>query len=199
MKLECGYEYSALFKRPLSRSYGNLRSFNHFFIASFGICDWFSLDGKIGLGDVRQKGGIHLPKLEYNTSFAGGYGFRIKLIDYKKTGTRLIAGAQHVCVHPQARSIDDDKYTFPILDDWQVSAIVSQRIKFVDAYAGLKLSDCEMIYSINKHDRKRRFSRKHLGFVFGSDIYLFEDKVRINIEARFFDETAFSTAAAYLF
>lgn len=70
-KAEMGYEYNTVFKRPLDRSYGNLKTGCHFFTASAGIFDWLSLDGKIGIGDVGVKGGAHLPKLEFDTGFAG--------------------------------------------------------------------------------------------------------------------------------
>ena len=197
-EFEVGYEFNSLQKRTLDRSYGNLSSTNNFVTVSFGLTDWLALDSKIGLGDVTQKGGIHLPKIEYDTSFAGGYGFRIKLFDDIKTGFRAIVGGQHISVHPKDRSVDDDKFE-SFLDDWQVSTVVTKKLGILNPYVGVKLSDCEIVYKINKNNRKRRFSENHVGFLFGSDIYLLKDKLRINVEARFFDETAFSTAVAYLF
>ena len=71
-KVEVGYEYNAMFRRDLARSYGVLKTQDHFFIASVGVFDWLTLDGKIGLGNVTQNGGTHLPKLEYRGGFAGG-------------------------------------------------------------------------------------------------------------------------------
>jgi len=195
---EVGYEFNSLQKRSLDRSYGNLSSTNNFITVSFGATDWLVLDGKIGLGDVTQKGGIHLPKIEYGTSFAGGYGFRIKLFDDVKTGFLVIVGGQHISVHPEDRSVDDDKFE-SFLDDWQMSGVVTKRVGILNPYVGIKLSDCEIIYKINKNNKKRRFSENHIGFLFGSDIYFLKDKLRVNIEARFFDETAFSTGVAYLF
>ncbi|UCD55656.1 MAG: hypothetical protein JSV93_02375 [Candidatus Omnitrophota bacterium] len=196
--LEAGYEYNVILRRSIERSYGNLKSGNHFYTVSMGIYDWLSFDGKAGVGTVIQKGGGHLPKIDYNAGFAGGYGFRIKAFDDEKRGIRVILGAQHICVHPQVRSIDDDKYE-SILDDWQVSGLVSKSFKFLTTYAGIKGSDCEIIYNINNHDKKRRYSRYHIGLITGLELYLFNDKIRANIEARFFDETAFSTAVCYLF
>lgn len=195
---EVGYECSVMYKRPLNRSYGNLKTQGHFYTLSFGVFDWLCLDGKIGLGDVGQKGGIHLPKLEYRTALAGGYGFRIKAFDNPQSGVRIIVGAQHISVHPRDRSIDDDKYE-SFLDDWQISGIISKKFKFIRPYLGIKGSDCEIVYNINKHDKKRRYSRYHIGMISGLDFYVFDDRLRINTEARFFDETGFSTAIAYLF
>ena len=196
-QFEVGYEGNVLYRRNLNRSYGVLKSADQFFTLSLGVFDWLVLDGKIGLGDITQKGGIHLPKIEYNTGFAGGYGFRVKAYDNKDWGIRAIVGAQHISVHPQDRSINDEKFE-SFLDDWQVSGLVAKSFKFITLYTGIKLSDCEIVYNINKHDKKRRYSKDHLGLITGGEIYLFEDKLRINGEARFFDETAFSFAISYL-
>ena len=197
-KAETGYEYNLIYKRSLDRSYGNLKAESHFYTVSLGIFEWLTLDGKIGLGNVRQKGGIHLPKLEYKLGFAGGYGLRIKLFDYANTKTRIIIGAHHISIHPQDRSIGDDKYE-SFLDDWQVSCLISNRFKLLTPYIGMKLSDCEIVYNINKHDKKRRYSRNHIGFICGSDLHLIKDKAKVNVEARFFDEAAFSAKITYLF
>jgi hypothetical protein len=197
-KAEIGYEYSLMYKRALEGSYGNLRTQDNFYTVSIGIFDWLCLDGKVGIGDVKQKGGIHLPKLEYRTGFAGGYGFRIKALDHPESGLRIIVGAQHISVHPKDRSIDNDKYE-SFLDDWQISTLISKSFKFITPYLGVKASDCEIVYNINKHDKKRRYSRYHIGMITGMDFHLLDGKVRINTEARFFDETGFSTQIAYLF
>lgn len=197
-RIEAGYEYHVMFDRELDRSYGKLDTIDHFFALSIGILDWLAIDGKLGIGDVNLRESSHLPKLEFDTGFAGGYGFRIKAFEDAKSRVRLILGMQHICVHPEVRSADSDKYE-SILDDWQVSGLVSKRFKFLSPYAGIKLSDCEIIYTINKHDRKRRYSENHIGFICGADSHFFEDKVRVNVEGRFFDETGFSVLAAYLF
>jgi len=197
-RAEAGYEYSVIYKRPLKYSYGNLASQNHFYVVSLGLFGWLSLDGKIGIGDMTLKASSHLPKLEFNTGFAGGYGFRIKAYEKKEWDLKAILGFQHISVHPEERSAGNDKYeTF--LDDWQVSGLVSKKFKFLTPYVGMKGSDCEMVYKINKHDKKRRFSEYHIGLITGLDFYFFEDKLRANVEGRFFDETALSTSITYLF
>jgi len=197
-RIEAGYEYLNMFRRPLGRSYGVLKTRDHFFTLSVGVFDWLSVDGKIGMGDQTATGGAHLPKLEFNDGFAGGYGLRIKVFEHEPSRLKLIFGAQHISVHPCDRSINGDKYeTF--LDDWQVSGVASSRFKALNPYVGMKLSDCEFVYKINKHDKKRRYSKYHLGFIVGTDLFFFEDRIRINLEGRFFDETALSTGIAYLF
>lgn len=197
-QVELGYEYNNMFKRHLDSSYGDLSTQDHFYTISFGAFDWLALDGKIGIGDVMLKKGSHLPRLEFNTGFAGGYGFRIRAFSYEPWRMRLILGAQHISVHPPDRSADDDKYEC-FLDDWQVSGLVAKDLKYMTAYAGIKGSDSEFVYKLNKTDKKRRQSRNHIGFIGGVEAYLFKDKARIGAEARFFDETAFSVTASYLF
>jgi len=198
LKFETGYEYNNMFRSDLARSYGNIRTQDHFFTLSLGLFDWLSLDGKIGVGNLTQKGGIHFPKIEYNTGFAGGYGFRIKAFEYEKLGFQLTVGAQHISVHPQDRNIDENKFS-SILDDWQISALASKDIKFVRPYLGIKLSECGLIYKINDHDRKRRFARYHMGLITGAEIFLLKKKLKATIEGRFFDETALSAGISYLF
>ncbi len=108
-KFEWGYEYNSLFKDRLCRDFGYLLTQDYFLTLSCCVADWFSIDGTIGFGDVTQAGG-KLPALDYNTSFAGGYGCRFRVFQDERRGLRGIIGFQHICVHPWARSIDDDKY-----------------------------------------------------------------------------------------
>ena len=196
--VDLGYEYDAMFKRTLNRSHGDLQNQDHFYTVSFGVFDWLSLDGKIGMGDVSLRDSANLPKLDFNAGFSGGYGFRIRAFEHKKLGVRLIVGGQHISVHPPARSIDDNKYT-SCLDDWQVTGIVAKDFKRFTVYAGAKGSDCQLVYKINKHNEKRLYSETHIGMISGLEVYLFDNKLRLGAEGRFFDETAFSTTVSYLF
>ena len=196
-KIESGYEYNVMFERPLRRSFGDLATQDHFYTLSLGAFDWLSLDGKIGIGDVSERDG-KLPKLNYNTGFAGGYGFRARVFSNDKWGLRAILGGQHICVHPQVRSIDSDKYE-SILDDWQVSAVIAKDFKYITAYTGISGSDCQLIYTLNKHDRKRVSSDSHIGLITGLEAYLFDNKLKAGVEGRFFDETALSATVSYLF
>jgi len=196
-KIEAGYEYNNMFKRSLCRAFGNLTTQDHFGTLSLGIFDWLSLDGKAGLGDVTEKSG-KLPSLEYNTGFAGGYGFRMRVYKNEKMGLRAILGGQHICVHPKVRNINSDKYE-AILDDWQASAIVAKDFKFNTVYAGISGSDCEIIYRLNGQNKKRVSSDSYIGLITGMEMYLFDGKARIDIEGRFFSETALSTSASWLF
>ncbi|MBU1808171.1 MAG: hypothetical protein KJ661_01280 [Candidatus Omnitrophica bacterium] len=196
-KIESGYEYNVMFERPLARSFGDLKTQDHLYTLSFGVFDWLAVDGQAGIGDVIESDG-KLPKLEYNTGFAGGYGFRARVFANEKWGLRAILGGQHICVHPQGRTIDNNKYE-AILDDWQISAIIAKDFKQITVYTGISGSDCEVIYKLNKHDTKRISSDSYIGLITGVELYLFDDKARIGAEGRFFSETALSVSASWLF
>ncbi|MDD5427717.1 MAG: hypothetical protein PHI58_00575 [Candidatus Omnitrophica bacterium] len=197
-EVEFGYEYNAMFKRTLNNSHGEVRNQDQFYTVSFGAFDWLALDGKIGMGDVGLKNSANIPKLDFNAGFAGGYGFRIRAFEHKKLGVRLILGAQHISVHPPERSIDDEKFR-SCFDDWQGTGIVAKDFRQFTVYAGMKVSDGQLVYTINKDNQKRLYSENHVGMVTGLEVYLFDNKLRIGAEGRFFDETAFSTTASYLF
>lgn len=196
-KIESGYEYNAMFKCALIDSYGDISTQDHFYTLSYGVADWLSIDGKIGFGDITEKNG-KLPDLSYTAGFAGGYGFRMRVLDDKKRGLRGIIGFQHISVHPSSRNIDNDKYE-AILDDWQGSAILAKDFKSLTVYAGMKGSQCQLIYTLNEHDRKWVSPDWHLGLITGAELYLFDKKARLNAEGRFFDETALTASLSYLF
>ena len=196
-KVEAGYEYNVMFQRPLCRSFGDLKTQDHFGTLSIGIFDWLSLDGKAGLGDVSEKSG-KLPSLEYNTGFAGGYGFRVRVFEDKRLGLRGIIGGQHICVHPEPRSLDNEKYK-SILDDWQGSAIIAKDFKSATLYTGISGSDCQVINKVNDGKKKRISSDSYIGLITGVELYLFDRKARFSVEGRFFSETGLTTSASWLF
>ena len=115
-----------------------------------------------------------------------------------RNGVCAILGGQHICVHPQGRTIDNNKYE-AILDDWQISAIIAKDFKQITVYTGISGSDCEVIYKLNKHDTKRISSDSYIGLITGVELYLFDGKARIGAEGRFFSETALSVSASWLF
>lgn len=197
-QVELGYEYVNLFARPLARGYGDIKTQNNFYTVSFGVTDWFVLDGQIGLGDVTLCDSTKLPRLDFDVGFAGGYGLRVQYFKYDPFGLRFIAGFQHISVHPQDESARDDKYEC-FLDDWQVSSLVAKDIGPVTLYAGIKGSDLEFVYKLNKQDKKRRWSERHVGLITGLEAYLFGRKLRLGAEGRFIDETALSASASWLF
>lgn len=196
--VELGYEFVDLFARPVTRDYGEIGSRNHFYTVSFGVTDFFALDGKVGLGDSDLGGTEKLPRLDFDAGFAGGYGLRLQYFKYDPFGLRFIAGFQHISVHPQDESAGDDKYE-SFLDDWQASAVFAKDMGQATFYAGIKGSDLEFVYKLNKQDKKRRWSRYHTGLIVGAEACVFDRRLRIGAEGRFFDETALSASVSCLF
>ena len=51
-----GLQTYTVFNRNLENDYGKMHSLQDFFLISYGVFDWLSLDLKGGAGDVRQRG-----------------------------------------------------------------------------------------------------------------------------------------------
>jgi hypothetical protein len=123
--------------------------------------------------------------LNYNTSFAGGYGFRIKGYENKALGIKTVAGFQHISIHPPTASPASDNHRV-IIDDWQGSVLVSKDIGNLVPYLGARYGTVDFIKWVNDHDRRRIKSEKMLGLVIGVD-YLMAMDTRLNIEGDFID------------
>lgn len=189
----CGAQSYYLQKRYLEHSHGKVRSLQHFLLASYGIFDWLCIDLKVGGGNIK-----HFPvranKLEYTTSFAGGYGVRLKLYDNYKI--RSVLGFQHISVHPRKVYANDAKNR-AILDDWQFSLLASYDISRFTPYVGTRWSRVDYIHWAND-DRQRRMSEKSksYGLIVGCDIDLIKD-MWLNFEAQSFDSQAFAVSINY--
>ena len=192
-----GFQTHDIIKRKLEKNYGKLRSLQYFFLLSYGLTDWFSIDLKIGEGYIKEHP-VGSDEIDYPSSFAGGYGFRIKLLDNERNQTRIVFGFQHISVHPYTVHVNEVKHQ-AVLDDWQASLIVSKRIKAFTPYMGIKLSRVDYIHWINEN-RKRGMSdlTKTVGLVTGIDIPFFIGSW-LNIEAQFLDGKAGSFAVIYPF
>lgn len=191
-----GYQDNLVFKHDLNDSYGNIKSEQHFLDLSYGVYDWLTVDGKAGLGNLLQKGGIH-PKVYYDYGFAGGYGFRMRLLEDEKNRIRITAGFHHISVHPVNRNLNGDKYE-SLLDDWQCSLAVSRSIGALNPFVGAKLARCDLVYKINEIDRKRRPPAYYAGIVAGCDWEVLRG-FSVGIEGHFIDESSLSAGAHYQF
>lgn len=191
-----GYQNNSIFKHDLSDSYGNVRSLQNFYTLSYGVFDWLTLDGKIGFGNVREKGGVH-PKVDHNYGFAGGYGFRLRVLDDDKNGVRVVTGFQHISVHPANRNLNGDK-RLAIYDDWQVSLVSSKDIGRITPFAGAKLSLGNLIQKTNDIDRKSRPPGYYAGAIIGCNVKLTKNTF-ITVESHFIDETSLSSGIYYTF
>jgi len=191
-----GYQNNAIFKHDLSDSYGNVRSLQNYYTLSYGVFDWLTLDGKIGFGNLREKGGAH-PKVEHNYGFAGGYGFRLRVTDDAANKVRVVTGFQHTSTHPADRNLNGDK-RHAIYEDWQVSLVSSKDVGIVTPFAGAKLSYGNLIQKTNDIDRKNRPPKYYAGAVVGCNVKLTKNTF-MSVEGRFIDETSLSSGIYYTF
>jgi len=195
-KYATGYQNNIIFKHDLAGNYGNVKSDQHYYTLSYGVFDWLTLDGKIGFGNVREKGGDH-PKVMHNYGFAGGYGFRLRVLDDDKNKVRVVTGFQHTSTHPASRNLNGDKRE-AIYEDWQVSLTASKDIGRISAFAGTKLSYGNLIQRTNEIDRKNRPPAYYAGLVLGCDIKLTKN-THVSVESHFIDETSLSSGIYYMF
>lgn len=195
-KIISGYQYNTIFNHELSGSYGKVGSVQHFYDISYGVYDWLCVDGKAGTGDLVQRGGSH-PRVYYGYDFAGGYGFRLLVLDDAKNKVKVAVGFHHISVHPANGSVDGSKYE-SFLDDWQCSIVSSKRVGRFTPFLGGKASRLDLVYKVNEIDRKRRAPRYYFGAVVGCDARLAEN-VSVRVEGHFIDETSLSTGVYYKF
>lgn len=172
------------------------RGNRYFYTGSFGLFEWLSLDGKIGVGNVKWNRATAVD-LEYNTSFSGAYGFRIKGFENKSLKIRSVFGFQHISVHPDARNINGAKNEI-ILDDWQFSFVVSKEFERFVPYVGGRISTLDLIRKTNEVDRKRLKSGDNFGMIIGLDYYL-NESLKINLEGDFVDGEEFCIGISHDF
>ena len=194
-KFFAGFESYSLFKRYLEDGYGKLRSQQQLYTMSWGVTDWFSIDAKAGGGSIKQHP-VGSDEIDYPSSFAGGYGLRVRLLDKGKW--KSVFGFQHISVHPKSVHLEGVKNS-AILDDWQTSLLVSYEFNVITPYLGSRWSRVDYIHKVNGQ-RQRRMSdfTKDIGLIFGFDIPLGE-KFWINLEGQFLDSDAFAGSFNYSF
>lgn len=192
-----GFQTYSLLNRHLEAEYGEVRSFQNFYLLTYGLREWFSVDLKCGTGNIKQRP-RNTSEMDYTTAFAGGYGFRVKLYENEDKGMKAVCGFQHISVHPRGIEIEGVEHR-SILDDWQASFLLSKKLGRITPYAGTKLSRVDYIHWVGQ-DRKRRMSdlTRSWGAVAGADIPL-NDRTYVNIEGHAFDEEAFALSVIYEF
>lgn len=185
-KILSGFQTHAIFKRYLEDEKDKLRSTQHFLLLSYGAFDWLSIDLKGGAGNIRQHP-IGADEIKYTSGFAGGYGFRLRL--YNGDNIKAVAGFQHISVHPRSTHEGSTKHQ-AVLDDWQISALVSLNYVRFSPYLGTKWSRIDYIHRA-EGNRKRVMSdlTKSIGLVCGCDISLTKN-IWLNVEGQLFDTEA---------
>lgn len=190
-----GFETNLVFERAMRKALGEAETKQYFYNASYGLYDWMSFDGKLGIGDMefdtREAG-----RLDYDFGFSGAYGLRFKIYDDEQKRLRAIFGFQHISAHPPSEKANEVKYT-AIWDEWQLSLLLAKGIGRFNPYAGVKTSQLFIIRRDSlQSDWSWNGADGHFGVILGSNADLFKNWY-LNLEGRFIDETAFSLAITY--
>lgn len=190
-----GLQSYSLLNRYLEDEKGKVRSTQNFLLLSYGVFDWLAIDLKGGAGNIKQRPPDH-SELDYPYGFDGGYGLRIKFFDKEKI--KMVFGFQHISVHPKNIHVDNVKNK-AVLDDWQVSLLVSAGFSKFTPYLGTRWSRIDYIHWV-EDDRKRVMSEsnKQIGLICGVDVPLTE-KIWLNIEGQFLDSEAVAGSINYRF
>ena len=193
-----GTEVNYIFKRNLEANQGKFRSAQCFLTASFGLTDWLCIDAAAGQGFVKYNPS-QIEEIDYDSAFAGKYGFRIKFFESENLPLSSVFGFQHISVHPHHNVINNIKRRV-IFDDWQLSLLLSyDGMNRFFPYIGGKVSRGDLIEWYND-SRKRRKSEdsQSLGLVCGFNFFFTRD-FWLNLEGRLFDEKAASLGINYAF
>ena len=194
-ELFCGLQTHSILNRYLEGENGKMRSLQNFVLISYGIFDWFCIDLKGGMGNIKQQAPGQ-DGLDYSAYLGGGYGMRIRL--YNKEKIKAVLGFQHISIHPHKTHLNGIKRK-SVLDNWQVSLLASYSFPVITPYIGTKLSRMDYIFWLNgDRNRVKSDDSKSMGLVFGCDIPL-ADIAWLNIEANFFDAEAFATSLNFRF
>lgn len=190
-----GEQTHYLFKRYQEHEAGKLRSGQEFLLISYGVFDWLSVDAKGGAGFIRQHP-AGSDERDYPAYMGGGYGFRLKVYDEKKV--KAVCGFQHISIHPHTIELGDTKHK-AVLDDWQLSGLVSYDCKLFTPYLGGKWSRLDYIHWTNgERDRVKSDLTKSIGVVCGVDIPVTK-QIWLNVEGQALDAEAVSCSLNYSF
>ncbi len=194
-KFFMGAQTHSIFKRYLEDEFGKLRSTQHFFLLSYGVFDWLSVDLKGGAGNIKQHP-VGSDEVDYASAFAGGYGFRFRV--YEKKNLKAVFGFQHISVHPRSKHVGSIRNK-AILDDWQISLLGSYSFSKITPYLGTKWSRVDYIHRV-EGNRKRRMSdlTKDIGLVAGFDLPVAE-RIWLNLEGQCLDGEALAVSFNYSF
>ena len=190
-----GVQTHSVLKRYLEEENGKLRSLQEFVLISYGIFDWLSIDLKGGAGYIKQQPARE-DRIDYSSYLGGGYGFRISLYDHQKT--KIVFGFQHISVHPHSFNINGRKNK-AVLDDWQLSLLISGNFSIITPYVGTKYSRMDYIHWVdNVRNRVKSDLTKSVGLIVGVDIPM-SNKAWLNVEGQFFDTEAFAASLNFHF
>lgn len=194
-QIHCGGQTYSMQDRDLEGDNGDMSSLQHFFLISYGLTDWFTVDFKGGAGDAHQTPNSG-DEISYPAYMAGGYGFRIKI--YDSEATKAVFGFQHISVHPYSVFVGNVKHK-AVIDDWQLSLLASQDFEHITPYVGGRWSRMDHIHWV-EDDRNRVKSDldKSFGLIVGVDVPVGE-KIWLNFEGQFLDVRAVAGGVNFAF
>jgi hypothetical protein len=185
-----GVEYNCVLQRDAEHDAQGRSASNQYFLnTSYSLFEWLSFDFKLGMGDANWKDGEY-GDIYFSPAFAGGYGFRVKCYENKDYGLRLVAGFQHISVHPKTAHLNSRVNM--IVDDWQWSALVSKDIGKFTPYVGARYSRCDLIRRLGDWGDRKCIKPKNIaGIIIGND-FKFNDQTSLNTEVRLINDLSFS-------
>lgn len=190
-----GFQGNFVLRKDMHKGLNEVLSRQYFYNASYGLYDWLSFDGKLGVGDFEFTAEIP-GNLNFEIGFSGGYGLRAKVYDDKINALKGIIGFHHISIHPPSESIGDVKYS-AVYDEWEISFFASKKFGLIEPYIGGKVSQVFIIRRDNlEDDWSWNGSKEHIGFIIGSNFNI-SDRWYINVESRFLDEGAVSVAVSF--
>ncbi len=182
-----GLQLNNIQRRDFNKVPGGGSTVQYFVRASYGLTECFSLDGKLGLGDIifdRE----NASRLEYQTGFAGGYGFRY-LISDDPDGFTSVFGFQHISIHPMDVLLNGSKYE-AVWDEWQGTLLFGHVLGASRVYAGPQYTTTQLKYKVDGNKQRLKVE-DFWGAVLGADIELPQD-FYLNLEVRFPAEQGFN-------
>jgi len=187
-----GFEANVVSSRDMKKGLGDAETRQFFYDGSYGIYDWFSFDGRLGIGDA-EFDTLDAGRFDLGFGFAGAYGARVRLYNDEKERIKVVFGFQHISAHPPKEDKNSVKYG-AIWDEWQFSLLASKAAGRFEPYLGVKASQLYIIRrDNNQNDWAWNGAKRHFGVVAGSCIDISKNWY-LDIEGRFIDETAFSAA-----
>jgi hypothetical protein len=191
-----GIQYYEIFRRELTKDSGKMSSRQEHVLLSYGVADWFSLDLKASMGSIEHEAPDRR-KIKYDRPvWGGGYGFRVRL--YEGGPVKVVSGFQHISIHPKTVKENGEKNE-AILDDWQVSTLVSYKLKKFTPYTGVRYGSTDYLHRLNDIRNRVYTDRDRLlDAVLGADIPLSE-KVWLNVEGSFGGGEALATSVNFKF
>jgi opacity protein-like surface antigen len=180
---------------------------------SFGLFDFLDIYVKLGAADYKFKSDIEylgaiVEDFKYNTKWAFAYGGGLKGAYAFKNGLLIGGDLQYLRHKNKIRGLYTDpatgadilsitgKATF---QEWQVAPYVGIKIGNFTPYLGAKYSDVRIKAKHDEEGYTLKYKADDNVGAFVGISYKIMEKLKLNLEGRFIDETALSFGLTYKF